>query len=102
MGIKVIKSFRKSIIFNRLKKCGSRDALVLLSIVRYLFLNPVQELIAKLDAEFSSKKNGPRAYPQTLVIAVLMFAISKRKTSLQGITDICEDSKVVNLITFRF
>ena len=60
MGIKVIKSFRKSIIFNRLKKCGSRDALVLLSIVSYLFLNPVQELIAKLDAEFSSK-NGPRA-----------------------------------------
>ena len=50
----------------------------LLSIVRYLFLNPVQKLIAKLNAEFSSK-NSPHPYPQTLIIDILIFTINKRK-----------------------
>ena len=101
MAIKVIKSFRWSIISNRLKKYGSREAWDLLSIVWYLFLDPVQELIAELDAEFDSKY-GPKAYPRTLVIGVLMFAISQGKTSLQGIEDMCEDSKVINLFTSGF
>ena len=55
MGIKIIKSFRKSIISNRLKKNGSKDAREFLSIVTYLFLDEVQELIAELDSEFNSK-----------------------------------------------
>lgn len=76
MRLKVIKSFRKSIICNRLKKNGSSDALDFLSIVVYLFLDEVQELIGELDAEFDSA-TGPRAYPRTLVICVIMFAISK-------------------------
>ena len=37
MGLKMIKSFRKSIISNRLKKNGSKDAMEFLSIVTYLF-----------------------------------------------------------------
>ena len=101
MAIKEIKSFRWSIISNRLKKYGSRTALDFLSIVEYLFLGPVQELIAELDAEFDSKY-GPKAYPRTLIIGVLMFAISQGKTSLKGIEDMCEDSKVINLFTSGF
>ena len=101
MAVKEIKSFRWSIISNRLKKYGSRTALDFLSIVWYLFLDPVQELIAELDAEFDSKY-GPNAYPRTLVIGVLMFAISQGKTSLKGIEDMCEDSKSNKFIYFWF
>lgn len=101
MRLKVIKSFRKPIICNRLKKNGSTDALDFLSIVMYLFLDEVQELIAELDSEFNSK-TGPRAYPRTLIIGVIMFAISKGQTTLKGIASFCEDSKLVNLFTSGF
>ena len=98
MGIKIIKSFRKSIISNRLKKNGSKDAREFLSIVTYLFLDEVQELIAELDSEFNSKLGAP-AYPRTLVIGVLMFAIKMGRTTLKGIAGFCEDSKLINMFT---
>ena len=101
MGIKIIKSFRKSIICNRLKKNGSNDARDFLGIVMYLFLDEVQEFIAELDSEFSSKHGRP-AYPRTLVIGVLMFAMKMGNTSLKGIASFCEDSKLVNMFTCGF
>ena len=101
MRLKVIKSFRKSIICNRLEKNGSKDALDFLSIVMYLFLDEVQELIGELDSKFNST-TGPRAYPRTLVIGVIMFAITKGQTTLEGIASFCEDSKLVNLFTSGF
>lgn len=94
----MIKSFRKSIISNRLKKNGSKDAMEFLSIVTYLFLDEVQELIAELDSEFNSKLGAP-AYPRTLVIGVLMFAMKMGRTTLKGITSFCEDSKLINMFT---
>lgn len=101
MALKVIKSFRLPIIRNRLKKVGSRDAWSFLSIVEYLFLNEVQELIGELDSKFDST-NGPRAYPRTLVIGVLMYALNKGKSSLRDISSFCEDSHLLNLFTSGF
>ena len=101
MGMKIIKSFRKAIICNRLRKNGSSNAMDFLSIVMYLFLDEVQELIDELDSEFTSKR-GRRAYPRTLVIGVLMFAIKMGHTTLKGIARFCEDSKLVNMFTCGF
>ena len=101
MALKVIKSFRLPIIRNRLKKVGSRDAWSFLSIVEYLFLNEVQELIGELDSKFDSTY-GPRAYPRTLVIGVLMYALNKGRSSLRDISSFCEDSHLLNLFTSGF
>ena len=101
MALKVIKSFRLPIIRNRLKKVGSRDAWSFLSIVEYLFLNEVQELIGELDSKFDSTY-GPRAYPRTLVIGVLMYALNKGRSSLSDISSFCEDSHLLNLFTSGF
>ena len=65
------------------------------------FLDEVQDLIAELDSEINSN-TGPRAYPRTLVIGVIMFAIEKGQTSIKGIASFCEDSKLVNLFTSGF
>ena len=67
--LKIIKSFRLSIISNRLKKKCSESSLLLLSIAEYLFSDPIQEIIAVLDSEFDNPR-GPRAYPRTLIIRV--------------------------------
>ena len=99
--LKIIKSFRLPIIRNRLRKISSESALLLLSIVEYLFSNDIQEMIAVLDAEFD-KPRGARAYPRTLIIGVLMFCLYKGITSLKIIEDICEDSKLLNKFTCGF
>ena len=101
MRLKVINSFRKLIICNGLKKKGSSDVLDFLSIVVYLFLDEVQELVVELDSEFNST-TGPSAYPRTLVIGVIMFAISKGQTTLKGFASFCEDNKLVNLFISGF
>ena len=72
-----------------------------MSIVEYLFLNEVQELIGELDSKFDSAY-GPRAYPRTLVIGVLMFALNKGRNSLRDISSFCEDSHLMNLFTSGF
>ena len=82
MALKVIKSFRLPIIRNRLKKVGSMDAWSLLRIDEYLFLNEVQELIGELDSKFDSPYVS-RAYPRTLVIGVIMYALNKGRSSLR-------------------
>ena len=63
----------------------TESALLLLSIVEYLFLDDVQEMIRLLESEFT-KKRGPRAYPRTLVIGVLMFSLYKGMNSLKLMT----------------
>lgn len=72
-----------------------------MSIVEYLFLNEVQELIRELDSKFDSTC-GPRAYPRTLVIGVLMYALNKGRSSLSDISSFCEDSYLLNLFTSGF
>ena len=57
--LKIIKSFRLSIISNRFKKKCSESSLLLLSIAEYLFSDPIQEIIAVLDSEFDNPR-GPR------------------------------------------
>ena len=56
MATKIIKSFRLSIIRNRLMKNGSESAMEFLSIIVYLFMDEVQELIHELDLKFDSKR----------------------------------------------
>lgn len=99
--LKIIKSFRLSIISDRLKKISKESALLLLSIAEYLFSDEIQELIAVLDSEFD-KPRGPRAYPRTLIIGVLMFCLYKGITSLNIIEEYCEDSKILNKFTCGF
>lgn len=99
--LKIIKSFRLSIISNRLKKISKESALFLLSIAEYLFSDEIQELIAVLDSEFD-KPRGPRAYPRTLIIGVLMFCLYKGITSLSIIEEYCEDSRILNKFTCGF
>lgn len=99
--LKIIKSFRLSIISNRLKKKCSESSLLLLSIAEYLFSDPIQEIIAVLDSEFDNPR-GPRAYPRTLIIGVLMFCLYKGITSLKMIEEICEDSNLLNKFTCGF
>ena len=99
--LKIIKSFRLPIIKNRLKKISSKSALLMLSIAEYLFSDEIQELIAVLDSEFNNPK-GPRAYPRTLIIGVLMFCLYKGITSLSIIEEYCEDSYLLNKFKCRF
>lgn len=101
MATKIIKSFRLSIIKNRLMKNGSKRAMEFLSIIVYLFIDEVQELIHELDSKFKSKR-GPKAYPRTLVIGVLMFALKTGKTNLKSISSFCEDSTLINMFTSGF
>ena len=74
---------------------------MLLSIAEYLFSDPIQEIIAVLDSEFDNPR-GPRAYPRTLIIGVLMFCLYKGITSLKMIEEICEDSNLLNKFTCGF
>lgn len=99
--LKEIKSFRLPIIRNRLIKMLTESALLLLSIVEYLFLDDVQEMIRLLESEFT-KKRGPRAYPRTLVIGVLMFSLYKGMNSLKLIAEFCGDSITLNKFTCGF
>lgn len=101
MATKIIKSFRLSIIRNRLMKKGSKNAMEFLSIIVYLFMDEVQELIHELDSKFNSKR-GPKAYPRTLVIGVLMYALKTGKTNLKSISSFCEDSTLINMFTSGF
>ena len=101
MATKIIKSFRLSIIRNRLMKNGSKKAMEFLSIITYLFMDEVQKLIHELDSKFDSKR-GPKAYPRTLVISVLMFALKTGKTNLKTISSFCEDSNLINMFTSGF
>ena len=101
MAIKIIKSFKLSIIRNRLIKNGSANAMEFLSIISYLFMEEVQDLIHELDLKFNSKR-GPKAYPRTLVIGVLMFALKTGKTNLKSISSFCEDSALINMFTSGF
>lgn len=101
MSIKEIKSFRFPIIRNRLMKIRSDEAMTFLSIISYLFLDEVQELIHELDAKFNSKR-GRKAYPRTLVIRVLMFALKIGKTNIKSISSFCQDSALVNMFTSGF
>ena len=72
-----------------------------LSIISYLFMEEVQDLIHELDLKFNSKR-GPKAYPRTLVIGVLMFALKTGKTNLKSISSFCEDSALINMFTSGF
>ena len=101
MATKIIKSFRLSIIKNRLIINGSEYAMEFLSIIVYLFMDEVQELIHELDLKFNSKR-GPKAYPRTLVLGVLMFALKIGKTNLKSISSFCEDSSLINMFTSGF
>jgi len=101
MATKIIKSFRLSIIRNRLMKNGSNNAMEFLSIIIYLFMDEVQELIHELDSKFNSKR-GPKAYPRTLLIGVLMYALKTGKTNLKSISSFYEDSTLINMFTSGF
>ncbi len=82
-------------------KIRSDEAMTFLSIISYLFLDEVQELIHELDAKFNSKR-GRKAYPRTLVIRVLMFALKIGKTNIKSISSFCQDSALVNMFTSGF
>ena len=99
--IKIIKSFRPSIICNRLKKLYDKPARMLLMIVEYLFLDDIQDMIAILDGKFDNTRD-PRAYPRTLIIGVIMFSLYKGMTSLSLIADFCKDSELLNKFTCGF
>ena len=72
--LKINKSFRFPIIRNRLKNRLTLRARILLTIVEYLFSSDIQEMITELDGKFN-KPRGPRAYPRTLIIGVIMFCL---------------------------
>ena len=74
---------------------------MLLTIVEYIFSKDVQEMIAELDGEFN-KPRGPRAYPRTLIIGVIMFCLYMGVTGLKQMEHYCEDSKLLNLFTCGF
>ena len=68
MAIKIIKSFRLSIIRNRLIKNGSANAMEFLSIISYLFMEEVQDLIHELDLNSILKEDQKRIPEHWLLV----------------------------------
>lgn len=92
-----MKEYNKGYILKKLKNeeyCPK----MLLTIVEFVFLDLIQNLMHQLDLEFESKCGRP-AYPRTLLLIVVLYCFSINISSYTKIEEECKKNKFLLIAT---
>ena len=70
---------------------------MLLVIFNFVFLPVVQDLMQKLDSAFASK-SGPKAYPRTLLLIVVLYCFNENIDAYEDISKECDKNTYLEII----
>ena len=92
-----IEGFHPEKIIEKLKK-ERKDGHFLITIVDFIFMDAIQDIIKDFDGDFSSDV-GVKACPRTMLLGICLFCYKNRVNNINQMVKMCRNDRILKIFT---